>query len=175
MKPRPNHWMADAGLMTARLIAGGAFLLAGVIKIQDPNKFMLSVKSFGLVPETLIPYMAYALPWTELIVGLMLIYGLWTRASAWLCGAIYTIFLVALLYVLLGGKDVDCGCFGALFGSGKVGWNSIVRNLVLISAALVPALLGPGRLSLDFLRGDEVPGEAERAEPEGAPPIPVRR
>ena len=71
LQAEPVH--KTVGLMSARFIAGGAFLFAGYIKISAPKVFMGSVKAFELLPEALIPFVAYLVPWTEIIVGLLLI------------------------------------------------------------------------------------------------------
>lgn len=141
-------------LTTCRFVAGGAFLLAAVMKLRDPQTFMLSIKAFELTPVVFVPFLAYAIPWMEIVAGLALIYGFWSRSAAILAGAIYTLFTLALGYVLLGGGDVDCGCFGGLFGAGTVTWTSIARNLVFLAACAAIVARGPGRLSVDTMLGE---------------------
>ncbi|MDX1972703.1 MAG: MauE/DoxX family redox-associated membrane protein [Candidatus Sumerlaeia bacterium] len=136
-------------LISARLLSGGALLVASIGKLQDPAKLMLSMKSFELVPEFVIPFSAYLLPWLELFVGICLIYGVLARGAAFWASILYVIFTVALASVLIRGMNVDCGCFGAIAGSGPVGIHSIIRNLILLSASLVVLYFGSGRSGLD--------------------------
>src|SRR5690606_5705716 len=78
-----------------------------------------------------------------------LVLGLWTRAAGLLSTAMYVLFTAATLSVIARDMPVDCGCFGPLFGSGPIGWNSIVRNTILLLGALLPTILGGGRFALD--------------------------
>lgn len=162
--------LKNALLMTARLIAGGALILAAIGKLKNPEALMLSMKSFELVPVMIIPLSAYILPWLELVVGVCLVYGLATRASAVWASILYIIFTVALLSVLARGMSVDCGCFGALTGESTVSWRSIVRNGIFLSTALVCIFFGGGTTALDqlFLKRNILGAEENSASPSPA-------
>jgi uncharacterized membrane protein YphA (DoxX/SURF4 family) len=138
-------------LMTCRLVAGGALVLAGLIKIANPSALMLSMKGYQILPETLIPFAAYGLPWAELTLGLLLLYGAWSREAALLATALYVTFTLAVVSVLARNLSLDCGCFGGMFGESAIGWNTVVRNLVFIVASGVVAWVGPGPLAIDAL------------------------
>ncbi|MDK2973462.1 MAG: hypothetical protein PWP23_3217 [Candidatus Sumerlaeota bacterium] len=142
-------------LTTCRFLAGGAFLLAATMKLQDPQLFMLSIDAFGLVPSALVPFFAYAIPWTEIVAGLLLVYGFWSRAAGVVGVGLYGVFTAALAWVYLSGADVDCGCFGGLFGRGDVGPFSLVRNTIFIACSAVVVLRGAGAASLDHVLGVE--------------------
>ncbi len=55
--------------------------------------------------------MALVMPWFELLAGLALILGIWTRTSAALVGALLLVFVAAISANLLRGNAIDCGCF----------------------------------------------------------------
>lgn len=148
---RPTY-LETTILTTCRLIAGGALVLAAMFKLRDPSTFMLSINSFKMVPEALIPYMAYALPWTEMIAGVLLVYGAWSRAAAAIAAGLYALFTLSFVWVLAKGLPVDCGCFGGLFGSETVGAKSILRNLLLAAAAVAIVWRGGGATALDAHR-----------------------
>jgi len=150
----PRHCPEDCKvlpvvLLSCRLLVGGAFLIAPFMKLSNPKAFMLAIKSFELVPEALIPFMAYAVPWAELIAGILLVYGLWCRAAAVIAGALFVAFTGALAYVVLAGLPIDCGCFGGLFGNEDVSWTSLVRNAVFLLATGMILWRGGGATSLD--------------------------
>lgn len=140
-------------LIICRLIAGGALLIAAYGKIINPKKLMLSMESFELLPTFLIPISSYVLPWTELIVGLLLVAGFATRASAIWSTILYSIFTLAIISVIARGMEVDCGCFGALLGGGTVGIQSIARNLVFLIASGFVLWKGAGLFSVDAQLG----------------------
>ena len=138
-----------AVLLTARFVAGGALLIAAFGKLRHPDVFMLAISSFELLPDALVPYFAYAVPWVETLAGLALVYGFWTRGAGLVATGLYTMFTAAVVSVLARNMDVDCGCFGGIMGSGEVGANTVVRNLVFVVAAALPWWLGGGSASLD--------------------------
>ena len=53
-----------------------------------------------------------ALPFIELLCGLGLLLGILTRLSAFGSALMSIAFFIAKAFVLLQGKDIDCGCFG---------------------------------------------------------------
>src|SRR5690606_9200985 len=118
-----------------RLIAGGALLVAAFMKLKDPSNLMLSMEAFELLPVAVVPFLSFFLPWLELIVGLTLIYGYWSRPSAALASGLYIVFSLALASVIWRGMKVDCGCFGALTGGGPVTYLSILRNVVFMACS----------------------------------------
>jgi uncharacterized membrane protein YphA (DoxX/SURF4 family) len=142
-------------LLTCRFVSGGALLLAGVLKLRNPDVFMLSIKGFDLAPVAVIPYAAYLVPWLEVACGLLLFYGLWARAAAMLATVLYLLFTAAVISAILRGMSLDCGCFGDIFGPNQVGWFTVARNGVFIAAAALVWWRGPGLASMDFLWGSD--------------------
>lgn len=175
--PGPSSTPAQHGiaislcLLAARIVAGGALLLAGVLKAQlfagladmqrAPLVLALGIESFRILPTWAINPTAHFLPWLEIIIGLTLLAGIWSRQSALLAAATLTLFTLALASVLLRGLDVDCGCFGGLFGESTVTLASILRNLVFIAAAIIVVARGPGRFALTR---DDSPAPASTAD-----------
>lgn len=150
-----SHRSESTLLLTCRFVAGGALLLAGFLKLRNPTSFMLSINSFELAPQALIPFAAYLMPWLEIALGLLLVYGFWTRAAAMLATGLYAMFTVAIASVIVRGMSLDCGCFGDFFGSGAVGWHTVGRNLVFVVASGLVWWRGPGLASLDVLWGTD--------------------
>ena len=69
--------------LVSRLVLGGVFLYAGAAKTLDPGGLAVSVRSYGLgLPEWFVTLSAYALPPFEVLLGLYLLVGLFTRTSA---------------------------------------------------------------------------------------------
>lgn len=143
-----NSIGAGVGLLILRCAAAAPLLLAGIIKVQgDPLAFSLAIDSFGMVPKAFHLPLAYYLPWLELLLGLALVLGLWTRQAATGAALLLGAFTFGLAMVLVSGKEVDCGCFGGLFGDSTVSWMSIVRNGFFIALAIASAVLGGGPFS----------------------------
>ena len=105
----------------------------------------------GPVPSNLV---AVTLPWVELLAGLLLLAGVWKRESALVIALMLVVFIVSAGSVMARGIDVEnCGCVSVAKAEAAsswppawtkgVGWFLVLRNLVLLGAAL--ALVTPPR------------------------------
>lgn len=102
---------------TSRLLLGGVFLYAGASKVLDPGGLAVSIRSYGLgLPEWFVTFSAYSLPLIEVLLGIYLLVGLFTRTSTWAVNVLLVVFLAALVQGALRGLEIDCGCFGSGFG-----------------------------------------------------------
>ena len=71
------------------------------------------IGSYDFLPRDMVLTVATFLPWVELLLGWALILGLRLRETAAACGALFGLFLLALLSVKAKGIELpNCGCFG---------------------------------------------------------------
>jgi putative oxidoreductase len=103
-----------AVLLAFRLIVGGVFVWAAVLKIRDPLGFAQNIANYRVVGDAIAFWTALVLPWIELAAGAFLIVGLWRRTSALLISMMLAGFIVLVAVTVARGIDVDCGCFGSL-------------------------------------------------------------
>lgn len=120
-----------------RLILAAAFIYAGVLKNGNPQAFAGSIATFEILPEGWVNVVALTLPWLEILSGLLLLIGPWTRVGALSLVCLNGIFLLALLSAIIRGIPVDCGCFGSSGPSSpaKV-WLAIGRDVVFLAMAV---------------------------------------
>ena len=140
--------------LASRLVLGGVFLIAGITKALDPGGLAASIRTYELgLPEWFVSLSAYGLPYLEILLGLYLIVGLFTRVSAWTTNAIMVVFILALLQGALRGLEIDCGCFGNTADGEQQGslWLDAVRDVGLLALGLHIALAPTGRFSIDAL------------------------
>jgi putative oxidoreductase len=108
----PKEALASPWLTVRVQIALGLFFVAAALpKLVDPPSFAHMIYNYRLVPGALVNLMALVMPWLELLAGLALILGIWTRTSAGLVGALLLVFLVAISLNFARGNAIDCGCF----------------------------------------------------------------
>jgi uncharacterized membrane protein YphA (DoxX/SURF4 family) len=135
------HWLMAIAL-------GTVFVYASLSKIEDPRAFAKIVYHYqvvgpgpatGFVPANLV---AVALPWLELVLGVLLVTGLWRREAALITAVLLVVFVAAVGSTMARGIDIrNCGCF-ALDESGRAaGWKLIAGDLALLAAALVLAFV----------------------------------
>jgi uncharacterized membrane protein YphA (DoxX/SURF4 family) len=117
-----------------RLGVGGVFVVAGALKIWDPTAFAGDIANYRLLPHELINLLAITLPWIEVAAGLLLVLGIWKRASAVLITLMMIVFLVAIGQALARGLDIRCGCFGTVEAR-KVGVLAMGQDVLLFVVA----------------------------------------
>lgn len=147
------RWTTDLIGVLARLVVGGVWVVAGLIKLPDPAGNVRSVRAYQLLPESVVPDVGHALPVIELLVGACLLLGVLTRLFAVVSGLMLTAFVIGIASVWARGLSIECGCFGG--GGGFAGdprpayAREIARDvgLVLLSGWLV--LRPRTRVSLD--------------------------
>lgn len=120
--------------LSARLLLGGVFLWAGVVKALDPLSFARSVAGYQLLPQLGNLLVAAALPWVEIVVGTLLVAGRLVRPAALVAAWLNLLFMAAIVSVLARGLNVDCGCFG--HDRATPPELALLRDLLLLAAAL---------------------------------------
>ena len=133
-----KQWL---GLL-ARLVTGGVWIGAGLVKLPDPATSVQAVRAYQLLPSSVVPTVGQLLPAVEIVVGLALVAGILTRGAAVVSAVLLVAFIVGIASVWARGITIDCGCFG---GGGfdpdaasRYPWE-IARDvgLLLLSALLV--------------------------------------
>jgi len=134
-------------IVALRLLLGVVFIYASLDKIANPQQFAIAVRGYQLMPLQFSNLFAIALPWSELIVGIFLILGIFTRQAAAAVFLLLGMFIVAVSTVLIRGMVIDCGCFSSEGGS-HTGPMLIIRNTFLLVSALLVMRYDTGFLSL---------------------------
>ncbi len=126
----------------ARLVTGGVWLFAGLLKLPDPAESVRAVRAYDLLPESWVTLVGYLLPLVEVVVGLLLLAGLLTRGAAVISSLLQVAFIIGIASAWSRGLEIDCGCFGGggleEGASAAYPWD-IARDtgLLLLSAWLV--------------------------------------
>jgi len=123
-------------LLILRIALGVIFIYAAVGKIADPGRFAGDIAAYRLLPVFTVNILALVLPYVELLTGLGLLTGVWVDAASAIASALITIFLIAALSAMARGLNIECGCF-TLSGTGKVGWDLIARDTLMLTTAIV--------------------------------------
>jgi len=109
MKDKLLHpWLT----VRTQFLLGAIFIAAALPKLLDPPAFAKAIWNYQTFPAWSIHPSALVLPWLELLCGLALCLGLWTRAAAGWLAALLLAFILTLSFNLARRHPVDCGCFG---------------------------------------------------------------
>lgn len=138
--------------LVARLVVGGVWIVAGVLKLPDPAASVRAVRAYDLLPEMIVPTVGHLLPLVEVAVGACLIVGLLTRAAAAVSTVLMVAFVVGIASAWARGLQIDCGCFGGggldADATATYPWD-IARDAALALASAWLAVRRHTRLALD--------------------------
>ena len=133
------HWVG----VVARLVVGGVWLAAGLLKVPDPAESVRAVRAYQLLPESVVPLVGHALPGLEILVGVCLLAGVLVRANAVLSAVLLVAFVIGISSAWARGLSIECGCFGggggpAVNARAKYPWE-LARDfgLLLLSGWLI--------------------------------------
>ena len=98
--------------LLVRLGLGGVLLYAGYLKAFTPDKSMMAVRAYELLPIWLANAFGIILPWLEMGAGLLLIVGVAVRYAAIFGAGLMVAFIIAIAQAWVRGLSIDCGCFG---------------------------------------------------------------
>lgn len=167
--------------LVLRVALGGLFCFAAFKKLSDPQSFAEAIKGFKVLDvNTLEPFMvtgAFVIPWVEMVAGVMLILGFWTRAAAATIGLALLGFIGLLISVIMRDMSASCSCFGDLnFGCpAEIGWCQVLRNTIMLIPAAYLVWRQGGLLALDEVltrRADRKASSAlSAAQPDASDPV----
>lgn len=107
-----RKWLTDPLLaVRVQVVLGIIFVVAAWPKIVDPPSFAHMIYNYRILPGELVHISALVMPWLELLAGLCLIFGVWTRAARILVTLLLAVFMIAIAWNLIRGNAIDCGCF----------------------------------------------------------------
>ncbi len=144
------RWKGHAvfGLL-ARVLLAVVFVWAAWHKVLHPASFALDVATYQILPLSLVNLQAIGLPWVELLVGLTLLFGLWTRESALVTVGMNLMFIVAITITLYRGEEIMCGCFASAEAGHQIDMDLVFRDFGLLLAGLYIVWVGPRWPSID--------------------------
>ena len=149
---RWQPWVSTALRIGLAVVA----LAAGLSKINDLPGSVRAVRAYEILPEALVPTVGYALPMIEIILGVLLVLGLFTRLTALAFGGLMIVFIIGIASAWARGLTIDCGCFG---GGGAIDPDQtrypleILRDLAFVAGSAVLVRWPRSRFALDQTLG----------------------
>src|SRR5262249_18429428 len=119
----------------AAIVLGAAMVVAGAGKIAS-RSWPEHATALG-APRWAVP----VVPWTEVVLGALLVAGLWVRWVAVAVVALLLVFTGLLATHLARGDRPVCACFGPL-SRRPISWWSVARNLAMVALGIVVIAAG---------------------------------
>lgn len=132
-------------LCLSALFASGA-----IHKAQAPRVFLLSVRGYGAVPDSLAPAFAAVVMISEAAVAAMLLAPAARPLGAFGAAALLLIYAAAMGFnIARGRREIACGCtFGG--DAATISVYAVARNILLALGALVLFAPTGGRAMTGF-------------------------
>ncbi|MGZ4517785.1 MAG: MauE/DoxX family redox-associated membrane protein [Mycobacteriaceae bacterium] len=119
-----TRWLS----LLARLGLAVVWLASGWLKAVDPLQTVVAVRAYQLLPEAAVTPFAAALPFIEIGLGLLLMFGVGVRQTATCSAVLQVVFLFGVASAWARGLSIDCGCFGS-GGAADVGAGDYLAEL----------------------------------------------
>jgi len=153
----PELALKKAGVWDKPVVQRAIHPDTGIIELGGPVHFLKLIREYEIFPDSLWPmlnFTAVAMPWVEVLCGVLLIFGLAVRGAAGLLLALLVMFTTMIIIRGVNiheAKDIafcairfNCGCGGGdVFICSK-----IVENVTLAILAVVTLVSGSRRFCL---------------------------
>lgn len=107
--------IGDVASISLRVLLGFWFTYSGGIKlfVSGLDQFTRDLANYRLLMPPYDAIGAYTVPWLEVVVGVCLMLGVWTRASLALLGLLVLSFAGFIAWAWAHQLDISCGCLGS--------------------------------------------------------------
>lgn len=134
---RMNSNLKNNIVLLFRLILGVMFIYASLDKIAHPEEFAKQIGYYKALPFGLENTVAIILPWTELIIGLCFLIGIFVDGATLLSIIMMIVFILMISQAMLRGIDISCGCFKVSADGENIGLNTIIRDIIFLVMSFV--------------------------------------
>jgi len=141
-------------VLVLRLLLGGIFVYAAWVKLKDPMSralFAIDLDAYKIIPLRYVETVAWIVPSLEMIAGLGLIVsaagillrphsrflGFCLRLASAAISLSLVVFIAAMSWAKLSGKNINCGCFGP---GEPISWKTMLRDGSMLVGALFVTL-----------------------------------
>ncbi|NBX70485.1 MAG: DoxX family membrane protein [Actinobacteria bacterium] len=128
--------------LLSRLVLAGVLIVAGGAKFFEGGfAAQRAINAYKVFPPSWAPFLGYALPGLEIVLGLLLLVGMFVRISSLVTAVLMTGFIAGIISVWVRGYSIDCGCFGGGGDVSEAGKNlryskEILRDLLFVGLAI---------------------------------------
>ena len=115
-----------------RIIIGGIFIYASFDKIIHPDRFAEIIMDYRILPWSLINISSVWLSCLELLVGVLIIGGIWVRSCSLLLIFLCLLFISGMSFSLAKGISLHCGCFSTSLSGEARTWGSLWQEGLIL-------------------------------------------
>ena len=125
-------------VLFSRIALGGIFIFAGQAKmfpIANVDTLIWEINQYNMLPHQLATAYGWVLPPLEILIGVLLISGIFLKTSSVLGGLITLSFIIAKAEAMIRGLPITiCPCFGSAVHLLAV--HSLIIDFVMLALAV---------------------------------------
>jgi uncharacterized membrane protein YphA (DoxX/SURF4 family) len=144
--------------LAVRWLLAVVLITAAIAKLGRSDVLGEAISRYDLLPASVVPTAARALPVVELLLGISLMAGVLVTPVAIACACLFGIFAAAVAINLAQGQTFDCGC--GLGTNVEISWSHVARSMVLVALSVLVAV-EPAVLALNAGHVAGVPAARE--------------
>lgn len=126
-------------VILSRILAGGAFALAGIVKCIDPYGFVYKIEDYlaawdlNVLPSLEV-VAAFGISLGEFSLGMMILLGCYRRVAPVLLTVAMAFMLPLTAYIWAADPVADCGCFGdfIILSNRATFWKNVLLTVLAV-------------------------------------------
>ncbi len=123
-------------ILALRTALGTVFVAAGIGKLMSQAEFFSALAMYRVFPDDVAYFLSFALPWSEMAIGSLLVTGLFPRLVTGTSISLIIVFVAVNGVSIMGAKQGACLCFGELEIVSMTHWQALFVDLVMLAMAL---------------------------------------
>ena len=112
MTAQQKNLLLDAMSAFARFYMAYIWIKAGWSKLGNNLSNTQAIEGYDIFSPTWAGYLAQIIGPAEIAGGLLLLFGVFLRKSAWVSTIVLVLFIIGISQAWARGIATDCGCFG---------------------------------------------------------------
>lgn len=123
-----------------RLILSAVFIFSGFVKSIDPWGTAIKIGEYISTinlefADNIHLGLSFLLCGGELLLGLLLLFGVWKRVSSTLAMLFMAVMTLLTLWIAIWNPVADCGCFGDAMK--LTNWETFFKNIILLPISII--------------------------------------
>jgi uncharacterized membrane protein YphA (DoxX/SURF4 family) len=140
--------MKNTFILVMRLVLGAVLIGSGALKVGHFQAFASALAGYQLLDPIVVAPLAVMLPLFQILLGMYLFVGLFTRTIAIATAMLLSLYGGALISAIVRHIPAVCGCFAP---NDRViaDWPHVTLDFALVAVAVAIAGFAPGNFALD--------------------------
>jgi putative oxidoreductase len=129
-----NTLYGNSIIAVLRIFMGLLLIYSGFFKALDLENFSRVISLYNISPDVLVPYATVILPFLELMIGVLLLFGYKIKSASLISIGLMIFWATIISINVYKGKNFECGCFEtSRFGlSEAIGMPLVIRDVIFM-------------------------------------------